>query len=148
MGVLALAAATVAVAGCERTPDISEQSHEPDAEALTPGDAVAPLSAATAPFFVGKWAPEMDACAIAPGLAGGPVIITETEFVGPEGRCRIGMAAEGTEGGWRLERVCLADGVETVDAIDVDVDGEMLRVSQDGAPEAALVRCPRQPGGR
>lgn len=141
-------AAAIALAGCERGPETADPSNEPEAGALRPGDDVAPASAASAPFFVGKWAASHDACATAPGLADGPVIITETEFVGPGGRCRIGFAAESDEGGWRLERVCRSDGVESVDSVDVDVDGDMLRISQDGAEEAALMRCADQPAER
>jgi hypothetical protein len=136
-----LAVAAALLVACGRNPAIEDQSPEPDAEALSPGDEVPPIPASSAPFYVGKWAARAEWCDAAPGVAEGPILIAGTKFIGPSLQCRIGRAVEGTEGGWRLERVCRRDGVETTDEIDVDVDGEMLRIAEAGAPEVALTRC-------
>lgn len=139
---LALAAAVFLFA-CSKQDEIDEQSIEPDAEALRPGDDVAPMKGADAPFYAGVWAVDPSLCAISPGSGDpAPIAITETEFIGYENRCRVADAVEGTEGGFSLSLVCLAEGVENVETIEVDVDGEMLRLKREGAPETAFVRCP------
>jgi hypothetical protein len=35
----------------------------------------------------------------------------------------------------------MAEGVETVETLDVDVDGEMMRLKWKNGGEAAFVRC-------
>ena len=139
-----LAAANAALlAACgsdEAAPDIDEQPAEPilPAEAET----VAPIEAPDAPAYIGVWALSADVCDAAPGSADpSPIALTEGEFIGYENFCRIGYAEEGTEGGWRLELICDAEGVEYMELAEVDVDGEMLRLKRGDAPETALVRC-------
>lgn len=139
---LMTAAALALLASCTRQSEIDEQSIEPDAEALSPGDEVEPMEEPAAPYYVGVWAVDPAICAIAPGSGDpAPIAITEGEFIGYENRCRIGAAEEGTEGGWRLSLVCLAEGVEYVETVDVDIDGDMLRLKREDAPETAFVRC-------
>ena len=143
---LPLAAATIAIAaaGCGRKDSVSAPGAEPDVESLTAGEDVAPLVDPSEPFYVGVWAGDPSWCAIAPGSSdAAPIVITEGEFIGYENRCRIGAAEEGTEGGWRLELVCEAEGVEFVETVDFDIDGELLRMSRENGEEVALSRCPR-----
>ncbi len=139
---LIVAAAALLISACTEQSKIDQQSIEPDAEALAPGDDVPPMTPRTAPFYVGVWAVDPALCSIAPGSGDpAPIAITENEFVGYENRCRVAEAQEGTEAGWRLSLVCMAEGVEYVETIDVDVDGDMLRLRRENAPETAFVRC-------
>lgn len=129
---LAIVSTSALVAGCGERREIDEQPIEPS------GDA----SAAAEPFYVGVWAADAAFCANAPGSGeAAPIEITAGEFVGYENRCRIVDRQEGTEAGWRLSMICAAEGAETPDTIDVDVDGDMLRLKRAEGPEIAFVRC-------
>lgn len=132
--------ALIAAAACSKSdePKIEDQSDEP----VLPSIETAPLIEPDAPAYVGVWAAEKDWCSIAPGAADpSPIALTEGEFIGYENLCRIGYAEEGTEGGWRMELICQSEGVEYTEVVDLDVDGEMLRLTRNGAAEALFTRC-------
>jgi hypothetical protein len=133
----------MALAACGRgVREIDKQPQEPDVELPQQGTGVAPSAPISPPGWIGVWAKEANQCAMAPGTGNdAPVSLTSTEFLGYGERCRIGAAEEGTEGGWRLELVCTTDGVERIEAMDVDVDGTMLRLTRENVEEMALVRC-------
>ncbi|MEL7490786.1 MAG: hypothetical protein AAGJ73_08700 [Pseudomonadota bacterium] len=135
-----VAAALAALIACSQSdePAIEAQSDEPTLPAIE----TEPLSEPDAPVYVGVWAAQGDWCDIAPGSADpSPIAFTEGEFIGYENLCRIGYAEEGTEGGWRMEFICESEGVEYTDVVDLDVDGEMLRLTRADAPETVFVRC-------
>lgn len=140
---LAAAAIAILIAGCDRgEPNIQDQPNEPVIEPAAPGEEVAPQKPSTAPVYYGEWAAEAERCDVAAGSSErSPIAFTETEFVGYENRCQIGEAQEGTEGGYQLALVCTAEGVETVETLDVDVDGEMLKLKWQNGGEAVFVRC-------
>lgn len=143
----AAALATLAIAACDRgEPAIENQPNEPIIEPAAPGEEVAPQTPPAAPVYYGVWAAEVDCCDNAPGSSeSAPIAFTETEFVGYENRCHIGEAQEGTDGGYQLALVCTAEGIETVETLDVDVDGEMLRVKWlNSGGEAHFVRCNKE----
>ena len=141
IALFAVAALTLGACGREE-PEIEDQPLEPAAEDLDIAEGVAPTEPMAEPAYYGVWAADADWCDIAPGSADpSPIAFTESEFVGYENRCRVGYAEEGTEGGWRLELVCMGEGVEYTDVVEVDVDGEMLRMRREGAEEAVFVRC-------
>jgi hypothetical protein len=132
------------IGACDRSePKIEDQPGEPVIEPAAPGEDVAPLTPPAAPVYYGVWAADEDWCANAPGSSEkAPIAFTEGEFVGYENRCHIGDAQEGTDGGYQLALVCTAEGIETVETLDVDVDGEMLRLKwHSSGGEAVFVRC-------
>ncbi|MGE0409234.1 MAG: hypothetical protein AB7P23_08225 [Amphiplicatus sp.] len=127
---------------CDRRPAIEDQPIEPAVEPAAPGEETAPLIPEEAPVYYGVWAREAKDCGVAPGSADpAPVAFAEGEFVGYENRCRVGKVEEGTEGGYQLELFCMAEGVETVEEVELDVDGEMLRMRWGDAPETTFMRC-------
>jgi hypothetical protein len=141
---IGLAAATcLAVAACDRGElNIEDQPNEPVIEPAAPGEEIPPQTPPAAPVYYGVWASDEDHCDIAPASAvPSPIAFAEGEFIGYENRCRIGEATEGTDGGYQLTLVCMAEGVETVETLDVDVDGEMMRLKWKNGGEAAFVRC-------
>lgn len=146
--IFAAASAVAAIAACgEGEPDISEQPIEPTVEPAAPGAETAPLTPPSAPVYVGVWSIDSELCGVAAASAvPGPIAITESEFLGYENRCSIAHAQEGTEGGYKLTLSCRSEGVEYQETIDVDVDGEMLRLRREDAPETAFVRCPDEDG--
>lgn len=133
------------IGACSQEPKIENQPEEPvfDEESLvTAGEDVQPLEALSGPAYQGVWASKRSVCDIYPGSADpAPIAITEQEFIDYEKRCMIGSAEEGTEGGWRLALVCSSDGIEYTESLDVDVDGEMLRMRRDDGDEVTMVRC-------
>ncbi len=144
---LGLASAFVlAAAACDRgEPAIEDQPNEPIIEPAAPGDEVAPQQLPAAPVYYGVWAADADYCDVPPASAiPSPIAFAEGEFIGYENRCRIGEAVEGTDGGFTLALVCMAEGVETVETLDVDVDGEMMRLKWKNGGEAVFVRCKEQ----
>lgn len=141
---IGLAVAALALVGaCDNdAPRIEEQPNEPAIEPAAPGEEVSPQTPLAAPAYYGVWATEEDHCDIPPASAvPSPIAFAEGEFVGYENRCRIGEAKEGTDGGYQLALVCMAEGVETVETLDVDVDGEMMRLKWKNGGEAVFVRC-------
>lgn len=143
MRCIGLAAAAMLFAACDRgAPNIQDQPNEPVIEPAAPGEEVAPQKPPAAPVYYGEWAAEAEWCDAAAGSSErSPIAFTETEFVGYENRCQIGDAQEGTDGGYQLALVCRAEGIETVETIDADVDGEMLRLKWQSGGEAVFVRC-------
>lgn len=118
---------------------------EPTVEPSAPAEETVPMVPAAAPVYVGVWAAKPEWCANAPGSAEeAPIAITEAEFLGYENRCMIGDGQEGTEGGYQIALSCQAEGVEYQEIIEVDVDGEMLRLKREGLDETVFVRCPGQ----
>lgn len=96
----------------------------------------------TAPLFVGVWAAEQEWCEIAPGSGDpAPIAITENEFIGYENRCAIAQIEEGTEAGWRVTMTCQAEGVETTEIMELDIDGDKLRLRRGDNPETVFVQC-------
>jgi hypothetical protein len=140
---LIAAAGLAFLTACDRgEPRIENQPNEPTIEPAAPGDEVAPQRPPTAPAYYGEWAADAEWCDSAAGSSErSPIAFTETEFVGYENRCHIGEAREGTDGGYQLALVCMAEGVETVEVLEVDVDGEMLRLKWQGGAESVFVRC-------
>ncbi len=137
---LAVVCIALAAVACDRRP--KTETDEPVIEPAAPGEDVAPQKPATAPVYYGVWAAKEDLCDIAPGSADpSPIAFAEGEFVGYENRCHIGEVQEGTEGGYRLSLVCVSEGVEAVQTLDVDVDGETLRLKWQNGGEATFVRC-------
>ena len=138
-----MGAILLAAIACGRKDAADAPGAEPDIDAIAAGEDTEPVADPAQPIFVGLWSADPSWCALAPGSTdAAPIVITEGEFIGYENRCRFGLAEEGTEGGWRLELVCEAEGVEYVETVDLDVDGETLRLSREGADEIALTRCP------
>ena len=133
--------AALAVGACSKS-DINDQPIEPTIEPAAPGEDTAPLTPPRVPVYYGVWAVDKELCDLAPGsAAASPIAFAEGEFIGFENRCRIDAAQEGTEGGYRINLVCMAEGVETVETVDVDVDGEMLRIRRSEGAETVFVRC-------
>lgn len=130
----------VALAGCSNSDEPAVQDEAPNPTLVA--EDIAPIAEPDAPAFVGVWAADTAWCGITPGSADpGPVVFTEGEFLGYENICRIGYAAEGTEGGFRLEMICEAEGVEYTDVVDVEVDGDILRMRRGDEEEVLLNRC-------
>ncbi|MEQ8178690.1 MAG: hypothetical protein RIC52_06215 [Amphiplicatus sp.] len=116
---------------------------EPTVEPAAPAEETAPMVPAEAPVYVGVWAAKPEWCANAPGSGEeAPIAITEAEFLGYENRCLIGDGQEGTEGGYQIALSCQAEGVEYQEVVEVDVDGETLRLKREGVDETVFVRCP------
>lgn len=145
---LPLAGACALLAACGDADDATYAAPvEPTVEPSAPAEETAPMVPAAAPVYVGVWAANPAWCASAPGAGEeAPIAITEAEFLGYENRCMIGDGQEGTEGGYQLALSCQADGVERQEIIEVDVDGETLRLKREGADETVFVRCPEQAG--
>ncbi|MEL6213591.1 MAG: hypothetical protein AAFY22_02780 [Pseudomonadota bacterium] len=144
---MALLAGCFVLAGCSGD-DTSEADSQADAASVVeaaPLEApeAEPLPALDEPAYVGVWASAPGACEAAPGAEGAtPVVFTIGEFIGDGELCRIGHAEEGTENGWRLEMICTdEDGVEFTDLVELDVDGNQLRLVRQGKPEAVYSRC-------
>jgi len=138
--IIAAVAALVGLAACGKSDDssIEDQPLEP----ILPAEETKPISEPNAPAYVGVWSADPEWCASAPGSADpGPVAFTEGEFIGFENICRIGYAAEGTDGGWRLEMICESEGIEYTDVVEVDVDGEILRMRREDQDETIFTRC-------
>lgn len=130
--------ALLALAACDNEPDIEDQSIEPAA----PGEETLPIESPSEPVYVGVWAADEDWCGVAPGTVDpSPIAISENEFIGYENRCRLGDVQEGTEGGYQIALVCEGEGVEYTETVDLDVDGEMLRMTREGGVETLFVRC-------
>ncbi|MBI1391109.1 MAG: hypothetical protein GC152_00060 [Alphaproteobacteria bacterium] len=129
--IIAAAVLVPLFAACSRAPDVDREPLEPELE-----------TGETAPAFVGVWAAEEGWCDAEPGADDpGPIEITTEEVVGYESRCTIVGLEEGTEGGWRLTLACLGEGVVYDEYADLDVDGEMLRMTRGDNPETSFVRC-------
>lgn len=92
------------------------------------------------PLYVGVWAAADEMCDVAPGEPG-PVEFTQDRFLGYENTCDILSSEEGTDGGWRLEMRCTAEGSTASETADVDLDGERLRVSRNGGDPVEFVSC-------
>lgn len=92
------------------------------------------------PLYIGVWAADENMCDAAPGEPG-PVEFTATQFLGFENTCDILSSEEGTDGGWRLEMRCAAEGETVMETADVDLDGERLRVSRNGGDPVTFVSC-------
>lgn len=100
-----------------------------------------PLTGAGAePLYIGVWAAEPEMCNAAPGEPG-PIEFTRDQFLGYENTCDILSSEEGTEGGWRLEMRCMAEGETVMETADVDLDGERLSVSRNGEEPVTFVHC-------
>ncbi len=124
--------ALLGVAACNEKIVVEEPKAVEDGVTLV-GNSVAPL-------YIGVWAADDDLCAAAPGEPG-PVEFTATQFLGYENTCDIVSSEEGTEGGWRLEMRCTAEGDTIMETADVDLDGERLRVSRNGGDPVTFVSC-------
>lgn len=141
--VLALFPVLVLIA-CSQDPKIDDQPAEPvfEEDLNATSENVQPLEALNGPAYEGVWAEQRALCDTFPGSADpSPVVITEQEYIEYENRCLIGNAEEGTEGGWRLGLVCNSDGIEYTETLDLDVDGEMLRMRRQDGDENIFVRC-------
>lgn len=121
-------------------PDARNQPLEP---AVDPDSADGERPAADEPVYLGIWAANPSLCGIAPGSADpSPVAFTADAFIGYENRCRIANAQEGTEGGYRLDLLCEGEGAPYAETVDVDVGGDMLRLSRADGEETVFIRCP------
>lgn len=136
----ALAVSALALAACGNGDrNIENQPIEPTVEPAPQGAESEPMTPADTPVYYGVWAADPDLCGVPPGSADpSPIAFTEGEFIGEGRRCRIRGAQEGTEGGYRLDLVCDGEAAETV---DVDVDGNMLRLRGETGAETAYSRC-------
>ncbi|MBB5518161.1 hypothetical protein [Amphiplicatus metriothermophilus] len=138
---LALAAGA-SLSACDGEPDARNQPLEP---AVEPGPGAQDGERPTAhqPVYIGVWAAEPALCGVAPGSADpSPVAFTADAFIGYENRCRIANAQEGTEGGYRLDLLCEGEAAPYAETVDVDVGGDMLRLSRADGQETVFVRCP------
>ena len=133
------------IVACSQEPKIEDQPDEPllgEVDPNAPGEDVQSIDSLSGPAYQGVWSTEQSLCATFPGSADpSPIAITDGEFVEFGRRCLVGNAEEGTEGGWQLGLICNNDGVEFTEVIDLDVDGEMLRLRRDGKEEEIYVRC-------
>lgn len=139
----ALAASALALAACGNgNRNIETQPIEPTVEPAPPGAESEPMIPADTPVYYGVWAADPDLCGVPPGSADpSPIAFSEGEFVAYGRRCRIAEAEEGAEGGYRLDILCRGGGPETAETVDVDVDGNMLRVTREDGAETAYSRC-------
>lgn len=138
--------ALLAACGDAEERAVREAPVEPTVEPAAPAEDAAPMIPPAAPVYVGVWAAEADWCENAPGSGeNAPIAITEGEFLGYENRCLIGQVEEGTEGGYLVALACESEGVERTEVLELDVDGEMLRMKREGADdETVFVRCPEE----
>jgi len=137
------AASALALAACgDGNRNIENQPIEPTVEPAPPGAETSPMTPADTPVYYGVWAADPELCALAPGAADpSPIAFSEGEFVAYGRRCRIAEAAEGTEGGYQLDILCRGGGPETAETVEVDVDGNMLRLRGEDGAETAYSRC-------
>ena len=145
MTTLAVAALAAMLAGCGREAAPEAMDAEPDVVVgaeMPPGEDVAPIERSGEPIYVGVWASDEALCALTPGSADpSPLAITEAEFIGYENRCRVAGADEGTEGGFLIELVCEAEGVEYTETVEIDVDAGSMSMSRADGSVARYVRC-------
>lgn len=141
----AVLVALTVVAACSKEAGESDQPPENIVADKAPIEApeAEPLPAPDAPAYVGVWTSEAGACEAAPGAEGtAPMVITIGEFIGDGELCRIGHAEQGAGNGWRLEMICAdEDDIEYTDLMDLAVDGDRLRMTRQGQPEAVYTRC-------
>lgn len=107
-------------------------------EAVEAGESI--VGEGAEPLYIGVWAANKDMCNAAPGTPGA-VAFTASQFRGYENTCDILSSEEGTDGGWRLEMRCMAEGETVMETADVDLDGERLRVSRNGGEPVTFVSC-------
>lgn len=107
-------------------------------QATGPDDAL--VGANAEPLYIGVWAANEGLCHANPGTPGA-VEFTASKFLGYENTCDILSAQEGTDGGWRLDMRCMAEGATVTETADVDLDGERLRVSRNGGEPVTFVSC-------
>lgn len=130
---ICVAAALLGAAACGEEDVVVEEP-----EATEEGETL--IGESAEPLYVGVWAADEEACNAAPGEPG-PVEFTRNQFLGHENTCDILSSEEGTDGGWRLEMSCFAEGEMIVETADVDLDGELLRVSRNGGEPVTFVHC-------
>ncbi len=164
----AAAIAAFALAACEDGPDngagdaAGEAAGAPsdaappaeavalDADGHAEGEEVAAFETLEAPAYVGVWAAEDGgSCGGVPGAGpDAPIAMTESEFIADAGLCILASAEEGTDGGWTLELLCQADGVEVAETVEADIDAgddatgapARMRLTRGGV-ETAYSRC-------
>lgn len=107
-------------------------------QATGPDDTL--VGANAEPLYIGVWAANKDLCNANPGTPGA-IEFTASQFRGYENICDILSSQEGTDGGWRLEMRCMAEGETVTETADVDLDGVRLRVSRNGGEPVTFVSC-------
>ncbi len=95
------------------------------------------------PLFIGIWAADPAWCDNGEDEPG-PIEFTSDSFLGYENSCDIVSAVEGTDGGWRLNLRCTGEGEIVEETMDVDIDGDMLRIARNDGDLIEFSRCEAQ----
>ncbi|WP_375202194.1 hypothetical protein [Hyphococcus sp.] len=123
------------LAGCNRQVSIEEPA-VPERVKTEKGEIPNTLP----PLFIGIWAADPAWCDNDEGEPG-PIEFTSDRFLGYENSCDIASAVEGTDGGWSLDLRCVAEGDVHEETMDVDIDGDMLRIARNDGDLIELTRC-------
>ena len=138
--------AAVLLGACSKT-ETAATEEAPVVEAIdeagmAAGEDVEPFDAGSGPSYLGVWAADETWCAAAPGASdASPIVITEGEFIGYENLCRIANVEELSENVWRMDLVCVAEGVEYIETINLTAESATLTLSRDDSSETVFLRC-------
>lgn len=118
---------------------------EIDPEGAPEGEEIEPILAeddgAGAPWL-GVWAADPSWCALTPGAGDpAPIAFAADEFIGFENRCTIASVEALEDGAARLELLCLGEGVEYQEYMDVAAVEGGLSVKRGEGPAVAFARC-------